>query len=163
MSEIDIFRQYMLTKDDVELGEPATEDEIAAFETLHNIKFPADIREYFLKINGVYEGGGWSTIEALKDWGIITHIPPYSEGHISSILPDADEYFRFGFYDISVWNWSIKLAADLSVPTPIVVTHEKSTKIANNFSDFLRLYLTTDAIELLGYSTEFYPDDKDSF
>jgi hypothetical protein len=68
VSEIDIFRQFALTQADIELGQPATEQQIADFEACYNIKFPADIREYFLKINGVYQSGGFITLEALKDW-----------------------------------------------------------------------------------------------
>lgn len=66
ISEIDIFREGMATR--ATFGTPATEAEIAAFEIRANIRFPANIREYFLKINGVYEPkAGFYDIEALSD------------------------------------------------------------------------------------------------
>jgi hypothetical protein len=65
--EIDLFREYALQQPDIELGQPATETEIADFEIRYNIKFPEDIKEYFLKINGVFEAHGWIIIEPLDN------------------------------------------------------------------------------------------------
>ena len=60
-SEIEIFREYYSSS--AGLGQPAIYQEIAEFETRYTINFPYDVREYFLKINGVYIGGGYITIE----------------------------------------------------------------------------------------------------
>ena len=67
-SEIDLFRAFCQSKADCKLGQPTTEDAIAAFEARYGIRLPADIREYFLKINGVFDMGGWVVIKPLDEW-----------------------------------------------------------------------------------------------
>ena len=156
LSEIDIFREYTLTQSDIELGESATEQEIADFETKYGIKFPADVREFFLKINGVYEGGGFVAIEPLAEWCLATEYDNYSPEYYREYFgemgtEDTDQYFHFGNYDISVWDWYIKLNADPEAGNPIVVIHEKKTKIAENFTEFLQKYRISDPESLLGY------------
>jgi hypothetical protein len=157
MSEIDDFLQFALAEANLELGTPATETEIADFESRYNIKFPADLREYFLKINGVYDWGGFYKIEALKDWCLLFEFKYNDPRYYRGILNDADNYFRFGCYDILVWQWLIKLD-DSQVEPSIVVTHEKATRIAYGFSNFLRLYRQKNHDLWLGYIPEFYPE-----
>ena len=156
LSEIDIFRESAPTQSDIELGEPATEQEIADFETQYGIQFPADVREYFLKINGVYQGGGFVAIEPLGEWCLATEFGDYSAEFYKEYFgemgtKDAGQYFHFGNYDISVWDCYIKLNADPEAGNPIVVIHEKKTKIAENFTDFLQKYRISKPERLLGY------------
>ena len=152
-SEIDIFREYVGTRAD--LGTVATEYEIDQFEARYNIKFPPDIREYFLKINGVYEFGGFITIRALCDWRLWSeneqgYDPPY----ISRILSELDQtgqYFCFGSYDFLVWDWLIRLDTDSTTSSPVFVTYEVVTKLADSFTEFLQKYRMNEPESLLGY------------
>lgn len=70
---------------------------------------------------------------------------------ITEKLEDAERYFRFGGYDILVWEWVIKLDSNSDTDTPVIVLYEKATKIANSFSEFLQKYRVNDPESLLGY------------
>jgi SMI1 / KNR4 family (SUKH-1) len=150
-SEIDLFREHMIKKG-YKLGQPATEAEIVAFEADYEIVFPTDVREYFLKINGVDDGGGFIELEPLGEWCLLAE---YEYSGISSIRlilkEETDLYFRFGHYDISVWDWSIRLDSNSSTETPIIVTFRSAEKVVDNFTEFLHKWRTTDsAANLLG-------------
>lgn len=151
MSEIDIFREYASTQEDMTLGEPASEEEIAEFEARYGVKLPADVREYLLKINGAYESGGYIALEPLSEWCLILEYEYANPENIRWKLPEAHTYFRFGSYDILVWDWLIKLDSNPDNETPIVVIYEKATQIANNFSEFLQKYRIHNPLSLLGY------------
>src|SRR6266496_4432057 len=149
LSEVDIFREYAMTQSDIELGEPATEQEIGDFEIQYGVKFPADVREFFLKINGVYVLGlhvdvdlrvdsGFVAIDSLSKWRLATEYDNYTSDYLSEkFLGEANHYFHFGNYDISAWDWFIKLNTNPEVETPIVVILDKTTKVGENFTDFL--------------------------
>jgi hypothetical protein len=148
-SEIDLFREYIQTQKDVELGQPTTEQEIAAFEARYGVKLPADVKEYFLKINGVYISGGFIRLEALSELSPIIEYKYANAEYISRKLEDSARYFRFGGYDISVWEWLIRLDSNADTDNPIIVVHENVTKIADSFSDFLQKYRSDDPESLL--------------
>jgi hypothetical protein len=150
-SEIDLFREFIVGEKDYTLEQSATEQEIAAFERTYNVHLPDDVREYFLKINGIYLNGGFIALDPLEKWCLITE-RGYSSGYVRENVPDAHQYFQFGNYDISVWAWLIELDSDANADTPIFVLHEKLTKIADNFTDFLQKYRTGSPEDLLGYS-----------
>jgi hypothetical protein len=145
-SEIDIFRDYMSTDLDVSFGTPATAQEIEQFEVEYDIRLPADVREYFLKINGVYISGGFISLYPLHEWKRVIEYPLPDQVLLEDIAP----YFVFGNYDISVWHWLILLSPIVSVETPIMVRYQHTTNIAATFTEFLRLYRIEDPIALLG-------------
>lgn len=149
-SEVDTFREYVSKQADTYLGQPAAEQEIAEFEARYGVKLPADVREYFLKINGVYVSGGFITLEALSKWSLIVEYEYGNPEHIKQILDEAEKYFRFGSYDILVWDWLIKLGSNPDVETPIVVIHGSATKVADNLTDFFQKYHVMDPESLLG-------------
>jgi hypothetical protein len=138
-SEIDLFVEYVNTNARyIELGTPATEAEIAAFETRYKVKLPADVRDYFLKINGIYIYGGFIAVEALNDWCLLTECTGYPSNYTKSLVTEPNNQFYFGHYDFSVWDWLIRLDADLSVATPVLLGLDGLDEIANDFSDFLQ-------------------------
>lgn len=150
-SEIDLFREYL--KHDYykyEVGQPTSEEEITAFEIRYGIKFPPDIREYFLKINGVYLQGCFITIGALSEWRPLNEYEYSDLKSNYTMLGDPHKYFRFGNYDVFVWDWLIELHPDSDLDTPIIVTCHEATRVADNFSDFMRKYRENEAESLLG-------------
>ena len=155
-NEIDLFREFIAGEKDYALGQPATEQEIAAFEAKYNIRLPDDVREYFLKINGIngMDTDGFISIEPLKKWCLVTEYQNsfYTPESLGRDIPDADTYFRLGHYDISVWDWFIKLDTNQNTETPVYVYYEKLTKIADNFSEFLKKFRTESTDDILGYS-----------
>ncbi|MBI1281041.1 MAG: hypothetical protein GC179_23145 [Anaerolineaceae bacterium] len=150
-TEIDLFREFIIANGEYSLGKPASAEEIAAFEAKYNVRLPQDVLEYFLKINGISYFGGFIALEAIDKWGLITD-QGYDPEYVNKYVPDTQLYIRFGNYDISVWDWLIQLDSNPNAETPIFVLHEKFTKIANSFSDFLQKFRTDSPEDLLGYS-----------
>jgi hypothetical protein len=135
-NEVDLFREY-LTKSwrQYVLGTPATTEQIAEFEKKYTVRLPDDIREFFLKINGVYEFSG---IEALKDWCRFPEYEFYGPGWEKYLPKPPEAYYLIGHYDIGVWHWLIELNPDPLKPTPVTVVYDYSGIVAESFSDFLR-------------------------
>jgi hypothetical protein len=149
-SEIDLFREFIQTETDDELGTPATEEEISQFEARYNVILPEDVKEYFLKINGVGDGG-YIALWPLHEWERLVEYQ-YGGAHHAELLNDNPEhYFIIGNYDIGVWLWSIKLSPNGQDETPVFVTYEKGTKLAGTFTEFLYLFRTQHPESLLGY------------
>jgi hypothetical protein len=154
-TEIDLFHEFMAADQEYSkygLGQPATEGEITDFEARYNIHLPEDVREFFLKVNGINPHGGFISLKPLNEWDLMANNKYYQPEYIGQYVSDIDRYFEFGNYDILVWHWIIKLDADPNAETPVFVLYEKFTKIADNFSDFLRKFRTESMNDLLGYS-----------
>lgn len=149
-SEVDLFLEDIKG---TEIGQPATEQEITEFELRYAVNLPSDIREYFLKINGMYIGGIFIKIEALQDWSRAVDDQPMKD--IAETLSlNPQKLFRFGNYDIDVWYWLIDLNTNATNTSPIYVTcqYSKAILLANTFSDFLQKYRVLGAEQLLGYN-----------
>lgn len=151
MSEIDAFLQYMPTARDIEHGTPATIDAIQKHEQHYGVQFPADLREYFLKINGIYEDGGFIEVHALSDLILWSEYPYRDADLLPDLPPGSGEYFYIGHYDIQVWEWVILLSSDSKLPTPVYVVDRSTVLLADNFSQFLQCYRVEGAEFLFGY------------
>ena len=141
-SEVDLFREYCLTnkRTNYALGTPATTEQIAEFESKYSVHLTDDIREFFLKINGASEPYGFFGIENLDEWCRLPEYEFYGPGWDQFLPLPPQAYFLIGHYDIIVWHWLIQLYPDPLKPTPITVTHTYSAVVAENFSDFLRIW-----------------------
>src|SRR5258708_955305 len=140
LSEVGIFREHLDSS--ATLDQPATNQEIAEFEAHYKIKFPPDVREYFLKLNGVYIGSGFIALESLINWHLLVEDEYISAKFTREILTQADQYFKFGNYGILNWSWSIRLNPNPALETPIVVIDQTATKVAVSFTAFLEKFRT---------------------
>lgn len=141
-SEIDLFKEYLNSKDDADIGIPTTAQEVSDFEEHFGIRFPADLREYFLKLNGVDDAGGLIVLEPLHNWCRLTEYEYGNPEEMREHLDNAENYFRFGGYDIHKWDWSISLTANPADNAVVVSTLQGSQPkvIGASFSDFLHKY-----------------------
>ncbi len=111
-SEIDLFLDYVRNARDTgsRPGTPASEQEIGGFELRYNVKFPPDMREFFLKINGVCcEGTAVPRLYELSQWQRLIDTEFYRElyqEHAKQLAADAGKYFSFG---ICPGAWIIQL------------------------------------------------------
>jgi hypothetical protein len=156
MSYIDVFRMFIIDQYDYEIGHPASEEEIAAFEQHYNIRFPDDMREYLLKINGVLcDFHDFMSIEPLSSW---YESSEYGQrlrrtlGHLS--LPA--NYFLFGHYESFSVKWFAVLNHDAQAETPIYAyyrgrTDESFAKIADSFTEFIVIFGGPNEFFRLGY------------
>jgi hypothetical protein len=114
--------------------EPATGEEIVAFEQRNAVNLPADLREYFERLNGVNMDG-----RLFRFWPLSKLIPLKSS---SSILIETNRYFLFADYMVGTWYYAIYLGDDPFLQNRVIL-HDFPTRpvIAQSFSAFVDLYL----------------------
>jgi hypothetical protein len=122
-------------------GPVATEEEVNAFETVHSIKVPDDLRAYFLRFNGVEEDPDMFCFWPLSRLASVLSISGLSKATAS--LREVDRYYVFADYMIESYYYAIYLGDNPSVQHSVILPDfPKHPVIASNFSDFLELYLT---------------------
>jgi len=110
----------------------ATEDEIQAFELRNNVRLPADLREYFQRLNGVDMDSG-----LFRFWPIARIIPLKV-----STPPEIGRYFLFADYMVGTWYYAICLGEDPLLQNHVILPDFPSQPvIAPDFSAFVELYL----------------------
>ena len=150
-SEIDLFLEYMISRDyPVLRGTPAEEQEIDKFETRYSVKLPFDIREYFLKINGMrYVGSSIPRLHSLSEWHRLVDMDFFEEiykEHGKQLINAVDKYFYFG---TSPGAWIIQLNVSHDDKTPVYLLWDRAILIANSLSDFLNKYRTLNGRSVL--------------
>ncbi len=151
---IEKFKELLISES-ITIGKPVTKEEITLFESKYNISLPKDMVNYFQIINGTneeydnnlfqfYSLNQFKNIdEELKNW---TGIPDYSD--IVNVLKDSKKYFVFADYSFHMFTYAIRLSNNkLEKNEVYVLCGDEYKKIANNFSEFIELYLI-DSIEL---------------
>jgi len=119
----------------------ATEEQIQAFEELNHIKLPANLRRYFLRLNGT-DGNGDDRM--YRFWPI-SEIAPVAKELKRFDLPEADRYFLFADFMIESYYFAIYLGNNPSLQNQIVVPDSFGKyPVAFDFSHFLELYLRDD-------------------
>jgi SMI1 / KNR4 family (SUKH-1) len=123
------------------------EDDIRSFETRYKIALPQDIREYFLNVNGMTPyGPGYQDEEGFSFWSLETMRTLIEENealdHHYLRLRGEDSFFLFCDYKDWSWAYAVKILPGSSVAEGIyLVCCRNPIKIADSFSDFVRLYL----------------------
>ncbi len=113
----------------------ATGEEVDAFEQRNGVKLPADLREYFQRLNGIDMDAGLFRFWPLARL-ISLKLPP-------SVLGEADRYFLFADYMVGTWYYAIYLGDDPFLQNRVILPDFPSHPvIAPNFSEFVELYLT---------------------
>jgi SMI1/KNR4 family protein SUKH-1 len=132
---------------DLPIQKACEEDDIRSFETRHKIALPPDIREYFLKVNGMTPYfPGYQDEEGFSFWPLerVRTIAEENEslGRPFSRLTEEDSLFLFCDYMDWSWAYGVKILPESSPAEGIyLVCCHNPIKITNSFSDFVRLYL----------------------
>jgi hypothetical protein len=112
--------------------------DIQAFEQRSNVRVPADLREYFQRLNGIDAAPGFfrffplSRLIALKSPSFATF--------------ETDRYFVFADYMMGTWYYAIYLGEDQFLQNRVILPDLPGPPIlASNFSEFIELYLTDSA------------------
>lgn len=146
-----------------------TADEIAEFESRHDVLLPEDFRTYFCTVNGMGKAGGadtdtrglrrfflgsgnagtettgdddWFSFWRFEDMVCVAEDLPNRTAH----FPDADRYFMFADHSIGLPTFAIKLSPNPTVPTPIASVFADQGEligedIYDSFTDFVQNYL----------------------
>jgi len=111
-----------------------TEDEIQGFEQRNNILLPADLREYFLRLNGIDMDPG-----LFRFWPLSRLIQLKSP---SGSTCETGRYFIFADYMVGTWYYAIYLTNDSYVQNHVILPDFPGRPvIAHSFSEFVELYL----------------------
>lgn len=122
---------------------PATSQEIREFESRHHIKFPLDLRGYFLTVNGFGPPNDQDR-NGFSFWPLasLVAVSVFDGGRFA--FPGAHECFLFADYLGWSWAYAIRLnSAGAVTPVCIVGTADgQPIWIADSFSEFVTLYVT---------------------
>jgi hypothetical protein len=127
-------------------GKNVTEEEIKAFEARKQVRLPADLRAFFLCLNGTDGNGDYQLFrflafdefEAVESW--------------KPRLIDAESYFDFADFMIDCYRYAIYLGNEPTWQNRVILTgYPGNPVVAQSFTEFLELYLRDD-IRLHGHS-----------
>lgn len=119
------------------------EHALRQFESDHAVKFPADLREYFAKCNGMVQRGGADTdMEGFAFWpiervGLMRKVCSEAGVALPSIQ-SPEEYFVFADYFQWSWAYAIRLGSEDS---SVILVGAEGDVVAASFSEFVRLYI----------------------
>jgi len=123
------------------------EDDIRSFETRYKIALPPDMREYLLNVNGMtpYFPGDQDK-EGFSFWPLerIRTLEEDNEAHDRRYLRlmEEDSFYLFCDYLAWCWAYAVKIIPGSGAAEGIyLVGGRNPVKIADSFSDFVRLYL----------------------
>ncbi|MCH7989053.1 MAG: SMI1/KNR4 family protein [Planctomycetes bacterium] len=124
----------------------ASLDDIAAFESRHNVRLPHDLRSYFLAVNGTGE-------RHTLDDDLFCFWPLSDVISIAEDLPDrcsglahASRYFIIADHSICLPSYAIRLSADPAAANPVASVFVDPNTLAvedmfESFTDFVQHYL----------------------
>ncbi len=124
----------------VSFNPAATLSDVEEFERLHQVKLPLDLRVFVLKVDGMpyNEMDELTHICSLRHYSrIISRVPRHSA------VPDADDYFCFGDYNIGGSFYGIRLIDQTDYPARVRVFWRDGNgwQCAASFRDFVLRYL----------------------
>ena len=121
----------------IECGVPATQAELAEFEEHYRVCLPDDLREYFLRINGMARNKWWQWDEDLINFYPLAHLVRCDEATGPTVR------FIFADHSISAHEYAVELLIT-AAPSPsgaIYAIGSGPVLIARTFSEFLTRYL----------------------
>lgn len=126
---------------------PATSNDIINFQNLYNVTIPDDMLNYYISINGTHDNllnnlfefysiKRTNTVrEEFEDW---QGIPEYQ----NLAVENFENVFVFANYEFNFYAFAIELFKHSVTDNKVyVICGEDYKIIANNFSEFIDLYL----------------------
>lgn len=128
-----------------------TEAEIEGFESRYKVRLPSDMREYFLRVDGLSEYYPNSQDDqGFSFWSLrkVKTVLEESAKVMGISYNEAGSLFIFADYLDWSWAYAIRLSTNVLAETPVFLTdYPRPIKVADSFSEFVHLYLA-DASEL---------------
>ena len=127
----------------IEVNPGVSMEELSAFESKYQVSLPADLRDYFLTVDGMAQGVTdnalirfWSLSEVQP---IPEEAPAYSE---PSYVEEAESLFLFADYCIWSHAYAIRLSSTQTSNPIIIIGDETPTRMFGSFSELVSNYLT---------------------
>jgi hypothetical protein len=115
------------------------------FESTYSITLPADVREYFERVNGMLQIAGSDVDGNHFAFWPIEHVRPMTvelqewSGPVPFVaFPES--YFVFADYMQSCWAYAIRLGSN-NDDVLLIGGHDPAPVVAHSFAEFVRLYL----------------------
>lgn len=119
---------------DLEKPKRTTPDDILAYEQRTGVRLPADMREYFQRLNGIDSAPGF-----FRFFPLAKLIPLKSQSYPTF---NVDRYCIFADYMAGTWYYAIYLGEDSFLQNRVILPDLPSQPVlAHSFSDFVELYL----------------------
>ncbi len=125
-------------------GQLPTAHEVKEFEDRCSVTLPADVREYFLPLNGTAGGQYMMADEDLIAFWRLDQVATLAAEGVTNVR-DATHWFIFA--DHSIWGhaYAISLALDRNAAPPVAICYNPAFfQIAPSFSLFIDGYLRRD-------------------
>jgi SMI1 / KNR4 family (SUKH-1) len=125
------------------MAKGATEQALQQFESDHAVKLPTDLREYFVKCNGMVQRGGVDTDkEGFAFWPIekvgSMRKVCLEAGVALPSIQSSEEYFVFADYLQWSWAYAIRLGGE---ENSVILVGAEGDVVAGSFSEFVKLYI----------------------
>jgi hypothetical protein len=146
-------KDYLLSQG-VPCDDGVSEDRIAEFEHRHNVQMPVDFRCYFMTMNGSAGAYGYGMIRFWK----LDEVKSIAE-EIDNTLPTAsviqaaylepiegaEHYFVFAdfLHESQLYAIHLSLSQDDGVNQVVVLDGSAPIKVADTFSQFVDVYITS--------------------
>jgi cell wall assembly regulator SMI1 len=141
-------RNYWLAQG-VRIRPGASVEDLDAFERLHGVRLPADVRTFLQAVNG-FEEGEWD--EEMVEWYPISRWEPMTApSYIAETLPDAASYYLFADYCLKGFLYAIRLRPGPNEQSTVIGWtggDPPSWRVASSFSELLEEYLRDPAVML---------------
>jgi hypothetical protein len=126
----------------VKVNAGVSHDELDAFESKYQVVLPADLRDYFLTVDGMVEGVMDHGCFSFWSLNAVKPIPDESPNYSDPYIKDARSFFVFA--DFLIWShaYAIRLAATDAANTIFMIGGETPIKMYDSFSEFVSAYLS---------------------
>ena len=143
MNHLDVLLERLVANwrsQGLDVGPPLTEGAIAAFEYQQSVSFPADLRQYFLRVNGMNRPvGSWPV-----DMHEVNFYPLVELERYTNEPAQLGSAFIFADYLISSHDYVVDLSGAPGSPGRVFAVGGPRIQLANDFSGFLDGYLAAD-------------------
>ena len=128
----------------IEINPGVSKRDLTVFESRYQVSLPADLRDYFLTVDGMADG---ATDDAQIRFWPLNEVKPIPEGAPGysdpSYIQEAESLFLFADYCIWAHAYAIRLSTNSESPNPIIIIgDEKPTEIFDSFSALVSNYLS---------------------
>ncbi len=144
------------TTQGLKIATGATEQEVLSFESQNRAILPGDFRDYFLKVNGMFQDfHNSSDQEGFAFWPLnqVTNVSKECAKYSPNLPVPANPQNYFVFADYLQWSWAYAIHLGTRSSEAGQVIHVGTLRpkvVAGSFTEFVDLYLQ-DARDL-------YPD-----
>lgn len=125
-------------KENLKLNAGATDQELTAFEKHYDLILPADIRYFYSMVNGMHE---WDMDQVMFSLWPLSRIQENTEG-VKTIKAGTISTIEITFGDYMIDAYRYILVSKELPNYSVQVQFDEPEIVADNFTDFLRRYLS---------------------